>query len=81
VAAPPADKLTIRSIGPTFAHRTVKSVRDLTPVGLVGDPEQPDEHPCVQIATEEYEQKKIRDPTGLVVSQVPHNEELGQYEC
>jgi hypothetical protein len=45
----------------------------LRPVSLVGNLEQPDKDPCVQIAIEEYEQSKIRDPTRLVISQLPHN--------
>lgn len=43
-------------------------------------PTQPHKDSCVQIASEEYEENKIRDPSRLVVSQVPHDEELWQHE-
>jgi hypothetical protein len=33
---------------------------------------QPDDNSGVKIAEEEYKHSKIRDPSGLVVSQVPH---------
>jgi hypothetical protein len=47
---------------------------------LVWSPTQLDKNSCVQIASEEDEQSKIRDPSRLVVSQVPDNEGLRQYE-
>ena len=71
-----------RSFCPPLLMNSQRATNDrsLRAIELVWYSEQPDKDPRVQVAGEEYERSKIRDPSGLVVSQVPHDEELRKYE-